>query len=330
MRFHATLEAHGFTVTALGLGCEPLGGTDWGDVDLAKARAAVRCALDLGVMVFDTADVYGLGRSEEELSRALGAERHRATIVTKFGVRWVSSPDGGRASTYRDASRSYVAAALEASLRRLRLETIPVYLVHWPDPCTPPEDTIAELERARVQGKLLTYGLSNHPPSQVLRVAASHPLACVEGPFSLLDREPHEAWYRALGRVGVASLTYGALAQGVLAGGYSEDSVFSESDRRRRLARFTPAGWHQSEPILRVLRRVASEVGRPIAQVALRWLTANGAATVVIAGAKTPQQMAVNAGALDWSMSLAHYAALDRASVAEQGSLVCDRASQKE
>ena len=132
-------------VSRIILGCEPLGGTDWGDFNLEDAKNAVRHALELGINTFDVADVYGLGQAEEVLAEALGQRRHDSIIITKFGVNWRTSEFQARAETFRDASPKHVRSALEASLRRLKIEYIPLYLIHWPDPNTPIEDTIEAL-----------------------------------------------------------------------------------------------------------------------------------------------------------------------------------------
>src|ERR1035438_3561954 len=134
---YAQLGGSDVGISRIGFGCEQLGGTDWGDVAPRSVANAVRRALELGVNFFDTADTYGLGTSERALASALGDDRHAVIIATKFGVNWKSDPNGGRAKTYFDCSPKRVEEALEGSLRRLRIERIPLYFVHWPDPMTP-------------------------------------------------------------------------------------------------------------------------------------------------------------------------------------------------
>ena len=286
----------------IALGCEALGGTDWGNVDLDVARDAVRCALQLGVTTFDTADVYGLGRSETELSCALGDDRHRVTIVTKGGLRWSSDGTSGRAAIVRDSSASYLSSAIENSLRRLRIDAIPLYLVHWPDDRTPIDETLDCLERAREAGKIRAYGLSNFGASIVSDLSRSYPVRAVEGPLSLIDRESLLDDYKTMRRAGLLVLTYGPLAQGLLSGKYSAGSVFAETDRRGRLSHFLPASWERNERILQTLRQVSREAGRTFAQVAIRWVLQSGASSVVIVGARSPVQVTENVASLDWSL----------------------------
>jgi aryl-alcohol dehydrogenase-like predicted oxidoreductase len=283
----------------IGLGCEPLGGCDWGTPDLEAARAAVRAALALGVTVFDTADVYGLGRSEEELARALGPDRHRVTIVTKGGVRWSVGDGSGRAATVRDASASHLAAAIDASLTRLRLDAIPLYLVHWPDPNVPLEESLACLEHARAAGKIVRYGLSNVDVAVACAAARTFPISVVEGPCSLLEPDALIEGYKDARRSGLDVLTYGPLAQGLLTGKYAPGVMFDATDRRHRLEHFSESARQRHSPLLTALSSVASETGRTPAQVALRWVIDTGASTVVIAGARTAAQVEDNLGAFD-------------------------------
>jgi aryl-alcohol dehydrogenase-like predicted oxidoreductase len=301
-------------LSPVAIGCEQLGGVDWGSVDLPLARESIRCALDNGVTVFDTADVYGLGRSEEELAKVLGDDRHRVTIVTKGGVRWGQTDTAGRANTFRDASPKYLMTALEGSLKRLQLETIPVYLVHWPDSLTPVEETLEFLERARIAGKIRSYGLSNFDFGLVRDIVTTYNISYLEGPYSLLDRFPLENNYREACRLGLKTLTYGPLAQGVLTGKYSENSKFAKSDRRHRLSHFMPSAWPRNNNVIKVLRKIADELGRTPAQVALRWVIESKVSGSVIVGAKTPQQVRGNIDVLGWALSEEQRCILDACS----------------
>jgi aryl-alcohol dehydrogenase-like predicted oxidoreductase len=136
-------------LSPLCFGCEPLGGTDWGGVDVAEIGLAIDHALDLGIDFFDTADVYGLGLSEERLAEALGTRRHDVVIATKGGVSWSRPGPQLRATVTYDSSPQYLRTAVENSLRRLRLDVLPIYYIHWPDPKTPIGATFAELEKLR-------------------------------------------------------------------------------------------------------------------------------------------------------------------------------------
>lgn len=303
------------TLTPLALGCEALGGVDWGTVDLREGREAVRAALDLGIQVFDTADAYGLGRSEKELGLALGADRNKVTIVTKGGIRW-SDAGTGRARTWRDASATYLAAAIDASLRRLGVDAITLYLVHWPDGVTGIEEILECLERAREAGKVLAVGLSNFP-ADVVRVALENArIAAIEGPLSLVSEGRLEREYAEARMTGAEVLTYGPLAQGLLTGRYGADAVFDTTDRRHRLKHFTPRGRESVAPILEAVGRIADEAGRAPAQVAIRWALQSGVASSVIFGAKSPRQVVENHAAMTWTLTPTQVAELDAARAA--------------
>lgn len=291
----------------LALGCEPLGGTDWGTVDSGKMRRAVRCALDRGISVFDTADVYGLGRSESELSLALGEDRHRVTIITKGGVRWDEPSGDVRSPTRADASAIYLTTAIRASLRRLRLEAIPLYLVHRPDSATSLEETIECLERARERGEIVSYGFSNHESAKIDWLRAHCAMSAIEVPYSLLSTDEEHADLVRFRRMGLATLTYGVLAQGLLTGKYTQHSVFDSSDRRRRLGHFRADLWHERQPLLDAVAHVSAETGRSAAQVAIRWVIDTSAATTVIVGAKSCAQLHDVAGALDWTLTAGQF-----------------------
>lgn len=303
------------TLTPLALGCEALGGVDWGTVNVREGREAVRAALDLGIRVFDTADAYGLGRSEEELGHALGADRHAVTIVTKGGIRW-SDAGSGRARTWRDASAGHIAAAIDGSLRRLGVDAITLYLVHWPDGVTGIDEILECLESARVAGKVLAFGLSNFP-ADIVRVALQDGrIAAIEGPLSLLSEGRLTREYAEARTAGADVLTYGPLAQGLLTGRYAADAMFDTTDRRHRLPHFTVRGRAPLTPILDAVRRIADEAGCAPAQVAIRWALQSGVTSSVIFGAKSPRQVLENQAAIAWTLTPAQVAELDAARAA--------------
>lgn len=270
----------------LGLGCELLGGTDWGHVDLGQSIATVRHAWECGVEVFDTADVYGLGLSEIRLADALGDARHDAIIISKFGVRWEESQD--RARTRRDTSRGYLVTALEASLRRLRLERVPVYLVHWPDGHTPVEAVLAALTEQQERGKIGTFGLSNFDSRTVL-ASADAGATVTEIPLSLLEQDglPHVASFASRG---ISTVAYGVLAQGLLTGRYDSTTSFGPTDRRHRLPHFSPARMERHGALLVGLRAVADQLGAQCSEVALAWAIRQGV-DVALFGARSPDHV---------------------------------------
>lgn len=293
-----------FRVSRVAFGAEPLGGADWGEVDASAALSAVHEALDLGINVFDTADVYGLGRSEELLSKALGSRRHDVVIVTKFGVRWEREEGASRARTFLDASRARVIAAVEDSLRRLRLDSIPICLVHWPDPDTPQTETFEALAELQDRGLVQHFGVSNYPRDLIEQVLEEFALSVIEQEYSLLKREAESSILPIARDAQLGVLTYGSLAQGLLTGKYDASSTFGEDDRRHRLEHFSGEGLQAAMRTVERLKVVAAKHDATPAQVAVAWVLDDPAVSSVIVGAKTPAQVRANASAVGINLSL--------------------------
>jgi aryl-alcohol dehydrogenase-like predicted oxidoreductase len=301
------LGATGLRVSRLGLGCWAFGGHGWGEVRDEDSVRAVRRALDLGVNFFDTADAYGLGHSEEVLAAALGPRRKEAVIATKFGVR----VEGGR--SFKDLSPAHLRRALEGSLRRLRLDCVPLYYAHWPDGRTPVADVLAELARCRAEGKVRGVGLSNFSAEQVRQALEVGPVDALQFELSLLERRRYEELLPAVGGRPVTLVTWGSLARGLLTGKFHAASTFAATDTRGRDRHFQAAAYEQNLRAADALRPVAERNGVSRAQLALRWVLDAPGVGVALFGAKTPEQVADNCGALGWPLSAADAAELSRA-----------------
>ncbi len=300
------LGGTGQFVSRVAMGGSPISGHGWGDVDEAESVDAVRRAFDLGVNFFDTADVYGLGHSERVLSRALGRKCHEVVIATKFGVRWSDN-----AKPWKDISPDYLRKALDASLRRLQIDCIPLYYVHWPDGKTPIVDTMAELVRCRQQGKIRWIGLSNFSAEQVREATSVTPLQALQVQFSLADRLKAAELLPLARELGATLVTWGSLAEGLLTGKYDACSTFAGGDRRRRYDNFRGAKFTENLRLVEGLRRVAHSLGRTPAQVALRWLLDTPGVGCALFGAKRPAQIEENVQAAGWRLSVAEYQALE-------------------
>lgn len=284
------------------MGCEPLGGLDWGEFDVREAMDAVGAALDEGVNAFDTSDIYGLGESERNLGKALGSRKGEARVITKFGLVPEIPADGGRAKVHRDASPKRVVEALEASLERLGMEQIALYLLHYPDEKTPFEDTAAALLRCREQGKIGHFGVSNFGAAALDAACEAGPIRALQLQYSLVDRKPEEEIFPAARRHEVGVMAYGPLAQGLLTGKFSADRTFDATDRRHRLPHFSAEGRESLDNLLRTLRDVAEELGRPMAEVAIRWVLERPEIAVAVVGAKSPRQIRQNVAASQWTL----------------------------
>lgn len=296
-------------MSVVGLGCNNFGGR----IDADATDAVVGTALDEGITLFDTADVYGgtPGRSEELLGRALGRRRHEAVVATKFGLdlQGANGPDWGARG-----SRRYVRTAVEASLRRLGTDWIDLYQLHTPDPLTPLEETLAALHELVVEGKVRYVGSSNLAGWQVVdadwtaRTSGLTPFVSAQNEYSLLDRSAEDELVPACEQVGVGLLPYFPLASGLLTGKYRRGEDAPGGTRlASRPERLAAADFDRIEAI----GRFADERGLSMLDVAIGGLAAQPAVASVIAGATTPEQVRANVAAGCWQPTADDVAALD-------------------
>jgi aryl-alcohol dehydrogenase-like predicted oxidoreductase len=277
-----------FPVSRIGLGTWAIGGWMWGGTDEPESIRTIEAALDLGVNLLDTAPVYGFGRSEEIVGRAVpGSRRDTVAIATKAGLAW---RDG---KVYRDSSPARIRQEVEDSLRRLRTGWIDLYQVHWPDPSVPFEETAEALSKLKDEGKIRAIGVSNFAPEQMARLAAHAPLATAQPPFNLFERGAERdvlPWCR---KAGVATLTYGALCRGLLSGRMTEDTKFLGDDLRRWDPKFKQPRFGQYLSAARALRNYAAdELGRSLVELSVRWILDQPGVSVALWGARRPEQLA--------------------------------------
>ncbi len=281
-------------VSKVCFGCEPLGGADWGEVDLAEIASAVERALELGVNFFDTADVYGLGLSETRLSQILGSRRHDVVISTKGGMSWQLPSSGGRALIRRDSSPQYLRVAVEASLRRLRLERLPVYFIHWPDPGTDIRTTFECLAKLQYEGKIGWIGCSNFSVEQVRLACEVADVALVQLPVNILTEGLGPAMLRLVHEKGIEVVAYNVLANGLLTGKYGLDACFPESDRRSRLPMFKGDAYRQALQLVREISVAAEAKGLTCAQYSIAKVATQTNIISAILGIKNRQQIEEN------------------------------------
>lgn len=305
----------GLEVSRLAFGGCPMGGHGWGATSRDDFIAAIRAALDVGLNFFDTADVYGLGEGERTLGDALRGSREAAVIATKFGVR----VEGGQTSY--DNSPSWIRAALDASLRRLRTEYVDLYQVHYRDGVTALDDVVTTLLELQEQGKIRHLGLSNIDAGNGYEVG-SHPgvFSTFQNEFSLANRDHEDDIAVFTSKQGMVPLTWGSLGQGILSGKYDATSDFGAGDRRSRP---TYVNFHGDKlahnlRIVEILCRVAGEVGTSAAAVAIRWILDRLPGSVAIVGIKSIRQLEGNLEALGWNLSPADFAELDAVSLDQE------------
>jgi aryl-alcohol dehydrogenase-like predicted oxidoreductase len=286
------------SVSRLGIGCAAIGGYDYGRVDDRESIAAIQRAIDLGVNFFDTADVYGFGHAEEVLGTALGTRRDKVVVATKGGIRW---DEGGR--TIRDLSPQWIVRALENSLRRLRLDCIPVYQIHWPDPGTPIAETLQALKKSQSEGKIKFIGCCNFSRDLFQQAQTICRLESLQVPYSLAERGFRETIRTYYEKLRVAVLAYSPLAQGLLSGKYSQKSKFEGTDLRRHSVLFQGMKLEENLALLERIRTVGRRYGRSPSQVAIRWVLEESAVACAMTGVKRPEQVEENSGAAGWKLA---------------------------
>jgi len=295
--------------TLVGLGCNNFGGR----IDEAATKRVVDAAIDAGITLFDTADIYGETKSEEFLGRALDGRRDRVLVATKFGVAIDADRKGG-------AGAAYVARACDDSLRRLGTDRIDLYQLHFPDPNTPLEETLGALDALVRAGKVREIGCSNFTPEMIddaARISSENGWArfvSVQNEYSLLRRLPEkQGVLDACARHDIAFIPYFPLASGVLSGKYTRGEAPPAGTRLAGM----PAERQEQALSEAVMNRVealdawARGRGHTLLELAFSWLAAHPVVASVIAGATKPEQAAANAGAVGWTLSEGDLAEID-------------------
>ncbi len=303
------LGKSGLQVSLVGLGCNNFG---W-NTDLEASRKVVHAALDAGITLFDTADIYGgNGGSETILGQVLGERRKDIIVATKFGG---PMDDSGN---LKGASRRYILTAVEASLRRLGTDWIDLYQLHFPDPLTPMEETLRALDHLVRQGKVRYIGSSNLTAWQVVeahwiaRELGQNAFASSQNEYSLVVRDPERELIPAMQAYGLGLLPYFPLASGLLSGKYKRGKMpeGARLTKTKRLADryMTEANWKAVD----ALGEFASKRGHTLLEVAFSWLAARPMVSSVIAGATKPEQVEQNAKAGDWVLTPDEISEIDR------------------
>jgi aryl-alcohol dehydrogenase-like predicted oxidoreductase len=315
------LGEQGPRVSAIGLGCMSMGIADVYTSSVEDDAAAVRLihrALDLGVTLLDTADIYGA--SEIQVGKALADRRDAATLATKFG--FVTNDRPGEEQKI-DGRPEYVRRACDASLSRLKADVIDLYYLHRVDATVPTEDTVgamAELVRA---GKVRHIGLSEASAATIRRGHAVHPLAAVQCEYSLWSREPEDSVLPTLRELGIALVAYSPLGRGFLAGRFRSADDLAPGDWRRGNPRFQGANFARNLEVVEQVKRLAGEKGCTPAQLALAWVLARGADVIPIPGTSSITRLEENAAAAEVTLTSDDLARLD--AVAPQGVAAGDR-----
>jgi aryl-alcohol dehydrogenase-like predicted oxidoreductase len=300
------LGVNGPVVSSIGLGC--MGMSDfYGDSDERSSIEVIHRALDLGVTLLDTADMYGVGRNEELVGRAIRGRRDTVVLATKFGN--VRAADGTMLGV--NGRPEYVRQACDASLERLGVEVIDLYYQHRVDPDTPIEDTVgamAELVRA---GKVRHLGLSEAAPDTIRRAHAVHPVAALQTEYSLWSRDPEDELLALCDELGIGFVAYSPLGRGFLTGAIRSVDDLDADDWRRENPRFQGENFQRNLELVDAVRGLAEEKDCTPAQLALAWVLARGQHIVPIPGTRSIERLQENVRAADITLDAGELRRLD-------------------
>jgi aryl-alcohol dehydrogenase-like predicted oxidoreductase len=289
---HTTLG--GLGVSRIGLGAMGMSASYTGaGTDDDESIRTIHRALDLGVTLIDTAEVYGPFTNEELVGRAIRDRRDEVVLATKFGM--MSHSRGGE--EVLDSSPENIRVAVQGSLRRLGTDRIDLYYQHRVDPNTPIEETVGALANLVTEGKVRYIGLSEAGPSTIRRAHAVHPITAVQSEYSLWTRDPETRVLPLLRELGIGFVAYSPLGRGFLTGKVPSPEQLADSDFRTTNPRFTGENFHHNLGLARDVEAVAADAGATPAQVALAWLLAQGDGIVPIPGTKRVARIEENAAA---------------------------------
>lgn len=279
-------------LSAIGLGCMSMSHA-YGTPNDEESLATLHLALDLGINFWDTADVYGSGKNEELISTVLVPNRQKVFIATKFGF----TQDGAGKMRF-NGSPAYMRQAVEASLRRLRIETIDLYYAHRIDPNVPVEEMVGAMAELVKEGKVRYLGLSEASVASIRKAHAVHPIAAVQSEYSLLTRDVESNVLPVCKELGITFVPFSPLARGLMTNTLDLSSL-PDTDFRKKLPRYGEAHRENNQSLASAFAQLAGEIGCSPAQLALAWIFAQGDHIIPIPGTKKRKNLADNAGAVN-------------------------------
>ena len=317
--------------SALGFGTWEMGTTQYGKIDVAEAVRAVQMAVDHGITLFDTAEVYGPFTSEELLARGLGNRRQDVAVVTKVGFIFHDDPTirGDVAIAGRDASPANITKHTEGCLQRLNTDYIDLMLIHWPDHKTPHEETVFGLEALKTAGKIRYYGVSNYTVPMMSACQKHGHLTANQVGYHLFDRRMEAEVLPYCLEQGIGFMAYGSLGFGLLSGALTPETRFVDWDWRSKgnafgLPLFTRENFLKELRVVERLKILAADYGKSVAQLAIAWLLGRPAVSVALVGMRNERELKENVAAADWRLTDADQAEIDRIFTEEDASTYVD------
>jgi len=293
----------------IALGTWAIGGWMWGGTEEQQAVNTIRTALDLGINLIDTAPVYGFGKSEELVGRALAeyGKRDHVIIATKAGLEW---DDKGR--VVRNSSRQRILAEIEDSLRRLRTDYIDIYQIHWPDPATPFGETAETMQDLYMEGKIRAIGVSNYTPQHMDAFRKYSELHTSQPPYNLFERKIEDNILPYCIDNDITTLVYGPLCRGLLTGRMQKETEFLGDDLRKIDPKFRQPRYDQYlKAVARLDEYARKNFGKGVLHLAIRWLLDRPGVNIAIWGARRPDQLDPVSDTLGWKLDNSSMEAID-------------------
>ena len=291
------LGKSGLEVSALGLGCMGMSYAYGVIPDKKEMISLIQKAVEHGVTLFDTAEMYGPFNNEELLGEALAPYRNQVVLATKFGIKM---QDGKQV---QDSRPQQIRKSIEGSLKRLNTDTIDLYYQHRVDTTVPIEDVAGTIKDLIREGKIKHWGLSEAGVKTIRRAHAVHPLTAIQSEYSLWWRRPEEELVPALEELGIGFVTFSPLGKGFLTGSFNKDSKFGSGDFRNIVPRFTPEALDANQVLVDLLKKVAEQKNATPGQIALSWLLAQKPWIVPIPGTTKLHRLEENIGAADITLT---------------------------